>query len=91
MSLWTCIACTARRAVGLLTCPQCGAAGHEEGDTLSGSEGGQGQRHIPEAYADQAPTPVVADAASPATPAPAEVQATVAADEPPPAADTATP
>lgn len=51
MSLWTCIACSARRAVGLDTCPQCGAADHEEGDTISGPEGAQGARHIPQAYA----------------------------------------
>lgn len=98
MSLWTCLACSTRRAVGVFECPQCGAAGHEEGDTVSGPDGGQGQRHIPEAYVDQAPGPVVADAATAAAPAaaeglqqagytPAEVQAAVAAEEPPPAAE----
>ena len=65
MSLWTCVACAARRAVGMDVCPQCGAAAHDEGDTISGSDGAQGQRHIPEAYvqpvdaAPPAPQPVV--------------------------------
>lgn len=91
MSLWTCIACTARRAVGMLTCPQCGAAEHENGDTISGPEGVQGQPHIPEAYADAAPTPPAAPVTPPTPPAaPAQrTEPATAPDTPPePPADT---
>lgn len=86
MSLWTCIACAARRAVGLVTCPQCGAADHEEGDTISAAEGVQGQPHVPAPYADATPP---AAPAAPVTPAPAPVvpaqrtEPTPAADAPP--------
>lgn len=30
MALWYCLSCTAGYAVGLTTCPQCGATEHEE-------------------------------------------------------------
>jgi hypothetical protein len=72
MSLWTCIACTARRAVGLLTCPQCGAAEHEQGDTISGAQGVQGAAHVPEAYEQPivTPAPAPAPVAAPVVPAP---------------------
>lgn len=82
MSLWTCIACAARRAVGLETCPQCGAAAHDEGDTISGPDGAQGQRHIPQAYSDAVP----AAPATPVEPAPAPMlpaQPTDRVDAPP--------
>lgn len=71
MSLWTCIACSARHAVGLLTCPQCGASAHEEGDTISPAEGVEGAAHIavaPPAVSVTAPQPPLAEPA----PAPAD-------------------
>lgn len=83
MSLWTCIACSARRAVGLETCPQCGAAAHDEGDTISGPDGAQGQRHIPQAYTDAAPAAPTAPVEP--TPAP-ELPAQPTAPPEPPAA-----
>lgn len=88
MSLWTCIACSARRAVGALLCPQCGAAGHEESDTVSGPEGGQGQRHVPEAYADPAPeTSAAAEAVTPPPTAGPSPEAAPAEADPVPADD----
>jgi hypothetical protein len=91
VSLWTCIACTARRAVGMLTCPQCGAAEHEVGDTISGPDGVQGQPHIPQAYADAAPAapaaPVTAPQPTPAPVIPAP-RSTPADAQPEPPADT---
>lgn len=75
MSLWTCIACKVRRAVGLEACPQCGTSDYQDGDTVSGAEGGQGQAYVPPAYADAAPvtpapTPVVPAQRTDPAPAP---------------------
>jgi hypothetical protein len=68
------VACAARRAVGLLVCPQCGAAGHEVGDTVSGAEGSQGQRHVPPPYNDAVPAPVAETAQQDSVTAPAAVE-----------------
>lgn len=68
MSLWTCIACTARRAVGAPCCPQCGASGYEDGDTVSGDTGVQGAAYVAPAYAQ--PVVVIPEQRTDPTPEP---------------------
>lgn len=71
MSLWTCLKCLARRAVGIVDCPQCGHPDHAEGDTVSPAVGVEG---APQPPADLPPAAPVAPAAPPVAatpPAPA--------------------
>ena len=74
MSLWTCLECTARRAVGMLHCPQCGHGKYAETDIVSPPVGVTGARQPDADRPDDSPV-----AAAPGTAATGDATTTKAA------------